>query len=117
MPSNKTPENKIQIVKNFINKFPKYESHYTLHKSTNRMFLAPDLSLPKLISLYKEDTPHSEQVSNFMFRKVFNEQFNLSFHAPITDSCKKCDIFKIKIEAEESSIKKDELHSQKKFIF
>lgn len=42
VPSNKTPENKIRIVKNFINKFLKYESHYTLHKSTNRMYLAPD---------------------------------------------------------------------------
>lgn len=50
------------------------------------MYLAPDLGLPKLISLYKEETPPSEQVSNCMFRKVFNQQFNLSFHAPITDS-------------------------------
>lgn len=78
------------------------------------MYLAPDLGLPKLIFLYKEETPPSEQVSNFMFRKVFNQQFNLSFHAPITDSCKKCDNFKIKIEAEESSVKKGELDSQRK---
>lgn len=114
VPSNKTPEHKMQIVKDFINKFPKYESHYTLHKSTNRMFLAPDLSLSKLISIYKNEIPLSEQVSNFMFRKVFNEQFNLSFHPPITDSCKKCDSFKIKIQAEESPSKKDELEVQRK---
>ncbi|CAF4890888.1 unnamed protein product [Pieris macdunnoughi] len=86
----------------------------TLHESTNRMYLAPDLGLSKLFSLYKEETPPSEQVSNFMFRKVFNQQFNLSFHAPITDSCKKCDNFKIKIEAEKTSVKKDELDSQRK---
>lgn len=34
--------------------------------------------MPKLIYLYKEETPPPEQVSNFMFRKVFIEQFNLS---------------------------------------
>ena len=29
-----------------------------------------------------------------MYRKVFNEQFNLSFHLPSKDTCEKCDGFK-----------------------
>lgn len=113
-PVNKTSEEKIQRVKEFIDKFPKYESHYTLHKSTNRRFLAPDLSLPKMYALYCNDTPESERVSDFMFRKVFNQHFNLSFHAPISDSCKKCDNLKIKIDAASSQEAKEQFELQKK---
>lgn len=114
VPVNKTSEEKLQRVKDFINRFPKYESHYTLHKSMNRKFLAPDLSLPKMYSLYCDDTPESERVSDFMFRKVFNEYFNLSFHAPISDSCKRCDNLKIKIDAASSQQEKELLELQRK---
>lgn len=38
-------------------------------------------------------------VSKYIFEKTFNENFNLTFHAPVTDSCKRCDNFKVKIEA------------------
>ena len=41
--------------------------------------------------------------------KVFNEQYNFSFHPPSKDTCKKCDIFKAAIisaeEEEKSAIK------------
>lgn len=86
---NKTPDNKIAEVKQFIDQFPVYESHYTRHKSENRRFLSPHLSLG-MYSLYKDDT--LEPISSFMFSKIFNESFNLRFHAPISDSCKKCDL-------------------------
>lgn len=113
-PVNKTSDEKIQCVKEFIDRFPKYESHYTLHKSTNRKFLAPDLSLPKMYSLYCDSTSESERVSDFMFRKVFNEHFNLSFHPPISDSCKKCDNLKMKIDSVSSQEEKKQLELQKK---
>lgn len=38
VPSNKTSENKIQIVKNFINKLPKYESHYFTQEHKTHVF-------------------------------------------------------------------------------
>ncbi|CAH2211113.1 jg5609, partial [Pararge aegeria aegeria] len=114
VPVNKTSEEKVQKVKTFIDKFPKYESHYTLHKSMNRRFLAPDLSLPKMYSMYCDNISESEKVSDFMFRKIFNEQFNLSFHAPVSDSCKKCDNLKIKIDAAHSLEEKYQLELQKK---
>lgn len=64
--------------------------------------------------MYCDNTSESEKVSDFMFRKVFNEQFNLSFHAPISDSCKKCDNLKIKIDAAHSQEEKHQLELQKK---
>ena len=44
-----------------------------------------------------------------MYRKVFNEQYNFSYHPPSEDTCEKCDIFKAAIisgeEKEKSAIK------------
>lgn len=115
--ANKTPDNKITEVKEFIGRFPVYESHYTRHKSENRKFLSPDLSLGRIYSLYKDTT--QEPVSSFIFSKIFNECFNLRFHAPISDSCNKCDLFNNKIKCvEDEQLKKElqreqELHQRK----
>lgn len=107
---NKTPDNKIAEVKQFIGQFPVYESHYTRHKSENRRFLSPHLSLGRMYSLYKDDT--LEPISSFMFSKIFNESFNLRFHAPISDCCKKCDLFNNKIKCAESEQLKQELQRE-----
>lgn len=45
-----------------------------------------------------ENNEESEPVSMYVFRQVFLTKFNLHFHAPITDSCKKCDLFENKIK-------------------
>lgn len=100
-PKNKTPEPKVNKIKDFINTFPKYDSHYTRHKSETRQYLSPDLNLTLIYSEYKKKI--EEPVSKYIFEKIFNESFNLSFHAPITDSCKRCDNFKIKIDACENN--------------
>ncbi|XP_038221196.1 uncharacterized protein LOC119839077 [Zerene cesonia] len=110
--ANKTPDNKIQQIKEFINSIPSYESHYSLHKSVNRKYLAPDLNLSILYSLYTEKV--SNPTSKFIFSKVFNEEFNLSFHAPITDSCKRCDAFAIKLKACTNEVEKVRLEQDQK---
>ncbi|KAL4153089.1 hypothetical protein QTP88_000922 [Uroleucon formosanum] len=115
--ANKTSQEKIAEVKDFIEKFPAYESHYALHKSINRKYMSPDLNIIKLYSLYTEQA--TNPVSNFVFRKIFNEEFNLSFHPPVSDSCRKCDAYAIKIKAAESeahtnNLKQElELHQRK----
>ncbi|CAG9764579.1 unnamed protein product [Ceutorhynchus assimilis] len=115
--ANKTSADKIAELKVFIEKFPAYESHYALHKSKNRKYLASDLNITKLYSLYTNQVENP--VSNFVFRKVFNEEFNLSFHPPVSDSCRKCDAYAIKIKAAETEADKRyleqdlELHQRK----
>lgn len=108
--ANKTSPNKIAELKAFIEKFPKYESHYALHKSKNRKYLGPDLNITKLYSLYTKEV--ANPVSNFVFRKIFNEEFNLSFHPPISDSCRKCDAYAIKIKAAETEADKRNLEQE-----
>ncbi|CAG9839324.1 unnamed protein product [Diabrotica balteata] len=96
--ANKTSEVKIEGVKNFINKFPVYDSHYSREKNPARQYLSPDLDITKLFNLYKAEVPNNN-VSIFLFRRIFNQDFNLSFHPPISDSCRKCDAFNVKIKA------------------
>ena len=108
--ANKTAPEKIAEIKAFIEKFPAYESHYALHKSKERKYLAPDLNITKLYSLYTKEV--TNPVSNFVFRKIFNEEFNLSFHPPVSDSCRKCDAYAIKIKAAETEADKQNLKQE-----
>ena len=45
----------------------------------------------------------NRSVSNWKFRDIFNSMFNLSFHRPTKDSCKTCDLLKLKIEEAQKS--------------
>lgn len=93
---NKTEYLKVLEVKNFINLFPCYESHYSRMKNLERKYLAPSLNIKIMYNLYKNKI--SNPVSYYIFQEVFNKQFNLHFHAPISDSCKKCDMFNTRLK-------------------
>ncbi|CAG9835420.1 unnamed protein product [Diabrotica balteata] len=96
-PANKTTTERETQVKLFIQKIPSYKSHYCREKGSHRKYLSPDLSMGKLYMLYKTETVNP--VSHYIFGRIFNTQSNLHFHPPISDSCKKCDIFNIKLKA------------------
>lgn len=120
-PPNKIPDIKIEIIKEHINKFPKYSSHYTRNKTPNRKYLPQDCSLKEMYKLYCEfcrEEKQDEPVKESFYRNIFNTQFNLSFKRPNTDTCDKCDQFKIKIdhgEGEEKALaqREKELHLRK----
>lgn len=116
VPYNKTSQEKIEFVTRFISRFPRYQSHYSRKKNPNLCYLPPTLNLSRMYNLYKSET--DEPVSLFVFRDVFRRKFNLTFHAPVSDSCRRCDEFeqKIKVESESTlaSVKLEkELHLRK----
>ena len=37
------------------------------------------------------------QVKEWLYRKIFNEEFNLGFGYPRSDTCEKCDLLKVLI--------------------
>lgn len=53
-PPNKTPPEKIQLVKEHIESFPAYESHYSRKDNPNRKYLSPLLSISKMYELFKD---------------------------------------------------------------
>lgn len=95
---NKTDANDKKILIDFIDKFPRYRSHYG-RSSSDRYYLSPNLNIMKMYREYKlvcefRQTP---VLSEHFFRDVFNKDFNLSFKRPRVDTCKLCDELNAKL--------------------
>ncbi|KAL4718089.1 hypothetical protein ACJJTC_003948 [Scirpophaga incertulas] len=106
-----TPDYKIQEVIDHINSFPVEESHFC-RSNTKRKYLAADLSVAKMYTLYVEKC--NQPVKEAIYRKVFNEQFNLSFHKPKKDVCDLCSEYKANINPSDDLKKKYEEHLKRK---
>ena len=111
-PANKTREDAVKLVCDHISCFPSEQSHYIRQHNPNRKYLSPELNIRTMFRLYLEhckvnaiDNP----VTKSMYRKIFNTQFNLHFKHPHKDTCKKCDLYKIKIDSENDPEKKREI--------
>ena len=74
-PPNKTPPEKLELVKEHIESFPAYESHYSRKDNPNRKYLSPSLSISKMYQLFKDFC----SVSEWKYRQIFNTHFNYTF--------------------------------------
>lgn len=112
---NKLDEARLQIVREHIEKFPAYQSHYTRSHNPNRKYLSEYLNIRLMYNLYKEHCTNinTNPVSESKYRHIFNFEYNLHFHSPHKDTCAKCDDFKIKVECCEDPQKKQELETSK----
>ncbi|XP_052218286.1 uncharacterized protein LOC127835889 isoform X3 [Dreissena polymorpha] len=102
---NKTSELQEQMVKQHIESFPRMESHYR-RKDSKKEYLASDLNVVKMYHLYAnfcEENDHSP-VSIFIYRQIFDEQYNLSFYKPLKDQCDLCVSFKNANEHDKSEM-------------
>ena len=92
-PSNKTKSEDIDAVRKHIESFPTIESHYT-RKDTRRRYLDQCLSISKMYRLYKEQCetslPTKTPVHEKTYRRIFCNEYNLSFFHPKKDQCAKC---------------------------
>lgn len=91
-PANKVPEDDILFVKQFIDRFPRYRSHYCRSQS-NKWYLMPGMNLMKMYREYQIVCEFEERaiVTEHMFRYIFNTEFNIQFKRRHTDTCKTCD--------------------------
>ena len=80
-PANKTPPGRVEFVKAHIEKFPKYESHYSRKDNPNRFYLSPSLSISIMYELYKSACTEANEapVSEWKYRQIFNTEYNLFF--------------------------------------
>lgn len=121
-PSRKVSQEDKNYVMQHIQSFPSYESHYTRMHNPNRKYLRESLCLRKMYTLYVEKCSEEQKqpVKEHYYRYVFNTKFNLHFYIPKKDTCKWCDIYKIKIsnpdlsQADKDNLDRDhELHLRK----
>jgi hypothetical protein len=108
------PEVKVAEVEAHIRSFPVNISHYTRSHSEERRYLSPNLSINEMYRLYVQKCAEddTEPVKDSMYRHIFNTKFNLAFHAPWKDTCKKCDCMKTAIEAEKDICRRKTLSSE-----
>ena len=105
-PPNKTPQAKTDFIREHIDSFPKFTSHYGRASST-RQYLSPDLTIAKMHSLYKDECEklNMEPCKLWVYQRIFGE-FNLHFYTPKTDTCRICDkLDNRKSAAEEETVK------------
>ncbi|KAK3092951.1 hypothetical protein FSP39_009293 [Pinctada imbricata] len=78
-------ERTAQLVREHIESFPALEGHYT-RKDSNRRYLGHELNITKMYELYLElhkgKLREDELVSQPIYRRIFNEEYNFSFHKP-----------------------------------
>ncbi|CAG9773243.1 unnamed protein product [Ceutorhynchus assimilis] len=107
----KEPSNKIDItnVKEHIQSFPCYKSHYALADAPNRRYLNPDLNIRKMFVLYEQkcEQEGSQAVKEKMYYHVFSTHFNLHFKPPAKDTCQLCDNLQNVITFEKDEAKKN----------
>ena len=92
----KTSADLTDYVKTHIGQFPKFVSHYSRHRSSKE-YLRGVNSISDMYRLYIEQCRESglQTVSEWVYRRIFNCDFNLAFHSPSTDTCKKCDMYAV----------------------
>lgn len=85
-----------QIVKEHIESFPSELSHYSRHANINKKYLSPLLNLRIMHSLYldkcvEKNLPPCFHVKKCTYINIFENEYNLSFNKPRSDTCSTCD--------------------------
>ncbi|XP_063225537.1 uncharacterized protein LOC134532706 [Bacillus rossius redtenbacheri] len=90
-PANKTIPEVIEDVKCHIESFPVVESHYS-RKSTKRLYLDSKLSIAQMYHLYTDKCKNEGKMpaSQITYRRIFGNEYNMSFYKPKKDRCSLC---------------------------
>lgn len=113
VPANKTKDDMLHRIRKHIESFPKMNSHYA-RKDTSREFLSADLNVRKMYNLFssKCQTDGVDTCTEKTYRKVFNEEYNISFHRPKKDLCSTCETYKIKQKENLNDSETDEKYKE-----
>lgn len=92
VPANKTTALVKKSVVDYIQNLPAVPSHYC-RKDSTRLYLPQEFkNLTHLYQLYKTDfsSKGKDYVGEKVFKNIFTTEFNITFHVPKKDKCKKC---------------------------
>ena len=106
-------------IRQHIESFPCRKSHYYQTDNRKRRYLSENLSISRMYLLYLEkhepqvkDSGDKPQVKEWLYRKIFNEEYNLSFGYPRSDTCETCDLLHVAIQASKSDTEREEATSE-----
>ena len=54
----------------------------------------------------------SPKVKEWLYRKIFNEEFNIGFGYPRSDTCEKCDLLKLAVDNAQTESEHSELQAE-----
>lgn len=85
------PEDVKDTIREHINKFPRVPGHYC-RANTQKEYLEFGLNMSKMYQLFVEycKEVHKTPAKKWLYTKIFNEEFNISFHTPKKDQCDTC---------------------------
>lgn len=97
---NKTPDEKMELVRGHISSLPLYQSHYARTHNPNRQYLSENLNIQLMYNLYKDHvvSEGNQPVEGHIYRRAFNNEYNLHFHASHKGTCIMCDVFASKLK-------------------
>ena len=98
--ANKLDPKRVLFVKKHVESFPTMESHYK-RKSSKKAYLSHELNIKRMWDLYTKECErkHTPAVSLAMYRKIFCENYNISFYKPKKDQCSLCTLFERRRQA------------------
>ena len=82
-------------VREHILSFPSQESHYSRSSNKKRKYLPEGLSIARMYRQYLKkyesglQSGENPQVKEYLYRKIFNTEFNFEFGYPRSDTCEK----------------------------
>jgi len=84
-----------ELIRKHIASFKTVESHYCREK-TERQYLPSELSITRMFKMYKEQCLKLKQVhqKEIIYRRIFNNEFNLHFFRPKKDQCDFCTAYR-----------------------
>lgn len=92
---NKTTELSKSFVREHIESYKCVQSHYC-RKDTQKCYLDANLNVLQMYANYKAKCigKNIEPVSQKIYRKIFDSEYNIGFHHPLKDQCDYCVAFK-----------------------
>lgn len=102
-------QQQLSLIRNHIKSFRGRTSHYSLHDTT-KIYLPEDLNIKKMHKMFCQE--HNSAVSYESYRTIFNNEFNIAFGYPRSDTCSACDEFLAKIKSLQKELKEKQSAEQ-----
>ena len=97
-----------------IQSFPRQQTHYPQSSNRHREYLPEGLSIAEMhrlcLTKHKPEAGDKPVVKEWLYRKIFNEESNLGFGYPRSDTCQTCDGLRIAIEVASDQTTRQELN-------